>query len=224
MEPQADDGVARGFAAPSGGDRPCQIWLKSGPELLAVASCDGYSAAAEREQIRLGWCGFALAGLQAAVALGRPSEIVCAVSGKNLAAWSREDLAAMALSPRRPPLSATGLRRFIKGLGGCGDVRQIIPFIEPFLERRSTRELIAALWRYFLRRHPLETEIDMVAGELPGEWQLEFLLHRVVSSEEFRKGPGYPLPGPFDPDFPFGSHFPAAGAAGKTPPRPMKST
>ncbi len=211
-EPSVDGGVVHGFAAPSAGKRPCQILLRSGSELLAVASCDGYSAHAAREQVRLGWCAFALGGLHAAVALDQPAELLCAVSDRRLAAWSREDFENIRLNLPRPPLAVTGLRRFTRGLHGCADVRQIIPFLEHFLERRGPRELISALWRYFLRREMTEIEVDRIAADLPSEWKLEWLLHLVTNSDEFKAGLGYPLPGPFEADFPFGLDLLSAGA------------
>ena len=179
-----------------------------------MATCDGFSDEAAREGIRLGWCGFTLGGLPAAAALGQGAELLCAVSARPLAVWSRDDLAQIDLATRRPLLSVPGLRRYVNGLNGCGEARQIIPFLARYAERRPMRELIAALWRYFLRRPPLDSEIDKIVVDLPDEWKLEWLLDRVTSTDEFKAGPGFPFPGPFEPEFPFDRELAVAAAAG----------
>src|SRR5271170_1129574 len=117
-------GVVSGYAAPSHGPKPCLLELIAGRDILATARACGFSENALIANLRFGWCGFKLGGLDVAGALGRTVELRCAVSGLVIETWTSENLLHSLAAPR-PTMRVTELREFAQGLYGCSNLAQI---------------------------------------------------------------------------------------------------
>ncbi len=197
-----DGGALTGFAAPDGGPDPCLVELVCGGETLSMARAVGYSHSAAEGGLRLGWCAFVLGGLTSARSPEEAVEIRCALTARTLAAFSPRDLAGRS-DRERERTTVLGLRSFLGRLYGCLDVEQIRPFYEPFIAANTIRDCVKAAYEYFLRRTPSEIEIEGLAPHVPHPLTMDWIARLFIECDEFKAGPGFPLPGPFDPGFPF---------------------
>ena len=86
-------------------------------------------------------------------------------------------------------------------------MEHIRPFYETFIATHSVRECISAAYEFFLRRTPGESEIDGYEPRVPRPMTMDWFASLFLGCAEFSSHGGFPLPGPFDPAFPFGTEI-----------------
>lgn len=196
-------GTIEGHAAPDRGLLPCGLRLEAGRETVSSAEATGFSDAAARSGLRLGWCGFVIGGLAQAVAMDDDVTLKCAGSGAVLSKWSAASLTAMLLPAARRPLTVEGLIARSIAAGGCSDVRQVLPFAIGLARTRGREAFIKATYRYLLDRLPDAQAIDLPRGEEVDPGMVEACWQAVISSDEYTSVRRWGHAGPFQPSFPF---------------------
>lgn len=196
-------GTIEGHASPERGPLPCGLRLEAGLEAVSVAEATGFSDAAARSGLRLGWCGFVIGGLAQAIAMDDDVTLRCSASGAVLAKWSAASLTGSLLPTARRPLTVEGLIARSIAAGGCSDARQVLPFAVGLAKAEGREAFIEATYRYLLDRRP-----DAKAINLPGRDDLdpgiiEACWQAVMSSDEYGSVRRWGHAGPFQPSFPF---------------------
>ena len=113
-----------GVAAPSDGPRPCAVILSGGDRIFGVATAGSYSPKAKAAGVRHGWCGFAVTGVQHAMAVGLVGELRCAVTGRSLATIDDNEV-AQAVNIVRINISLEAMRRSIGSHISIADIDAI---------------------------------------------------------------------------------------------------
>lgn len=191
-----------GYAAPQSGG-PCLLRLSANDTPISFAVAGGFSAAAAKEGLRSGWCGFELQGLRAAIALGERVEIACAVSGRILKSVS---LDAEDMPP--PPsvtrsLSVEELLSEVRAPRGCPGLEQLLPFAMNHYRRHGAQSFRDMAYLTLFGRWPDEAAAHPDGEIVEDEKRISAYLDDLVWSEEFASKWAGQLPGPYHPDFRF---------------------
>jgi hypothetical protein len=193
----------RGLAAPEAGPRPSAVILTAGERVLGVSIASAFSEEAKVAGLRDGWCGFEVAGLQHALALGPRGEVRCAATNHSLITLDDDAIASAASAPHTD-ITVEALRSQALRENGTANEAAVWPFAEAFFQEKGFGAFIDALYAYLLGR-PCDKdgrshyEQSMAAGAAPQDIWLSLL-----ESEEFKNRGLKIIPGPFDPGFPFG--------------------
>lgn len=193
----------KGIAAPADGPRPCLIGLFAGDIPVSFARAARFSEAAEKNEIRLGWCGFQLPALDQAVALGGKIEVRCGVSGRSVMK-PNVDVSVFGTAGRlNRVLSVVDAMRLVREAEACPDRLRLEVFAREHFRQHGPRSFLSAAYQTVLGR-----EID--AGAL-AQWDhvsdhgalMTPFLERLAQSQEFVSMPYQVLPGPFQARFAF---------------------
>lgn len=193
-----------GFAAPTGGQKPCAVELVVGAETIAFSKAGRFSQAAYSAELRYGWCGFQLSGLSEAIALEGVVAVRCAVSGEVLHQFNREEVETLR-GVEAGSLSAMGLLRELRLSNGTTNLKHVLPFLNRYASTHGARDVVEVLYRYLLRRSADESGMQTWACRIEGgtpAWQIAEAIWDIAQHEKPLVSPV--LEGPFEPGFAFG--------------------
>ena len=196
-------GVVRGLAIPASGSLPCALALAAGPNVLAVAAATNFSSVALERNIRLGWCGFEVGGLNQAVATGHDVEIRCHTTGQVQVRWDGTTLASCLERQSRKHLTVQGMLSRLSSNITLADLDQVVPFALDLACRSGSRPFLRASYQYILRRWPEPEAESRFAGDYTTPQAIRELWNVLVNSPEATAARTPFLAGPFDPSFPF---------------------
>jgi hypothetical protein len=192
----------RGLAAPDGGLRPSAVMLVAGTRILGVSIASGFSEEANSYGMRLGWCGFELAGLQHALALGPCAEIRCAATNRSLITFD-DDAIAEAANSMTSLVTLESMRAAIQRDNGIEDPNAIWPFAEALFREEGVDTFLEACYRFFFDRSIDDEGRRHFKDFLIGGAQLREVWDILLTSAEFKDRLAQSSPGPFHPRFPF---------------------
>ncbi|WP_427790994.1 hypothetical protein [Brevundimonas diminuta] len=191
-----------GYAAPQSGG-PCLLRLSANDTPISFAVAAGYSAAAAKEGLRSGWCGFELHGLRSAIALGERVEIACAVSGRILKSMT---LDADDMPPAPGATRSLGVEELLAEVRQprcCPELAQLVPFAVNHLRRHGDQSFRDMAYLTLLGRWPDNAAPRPDSKIAEEEKRVATYLSGITASKEFAEKWGTQLPGPYHPDFRF---------------------
>lgn len=195
------DGILTGIAAPIGGSLPCQVGLFAGDVPVAFARAARFSQDAEDANIRLGWCGFHLPGLDQAMALGGPIEVRCGVSGAVLLKPKIDGGIFGDTVKSSRTLSVFDAIRLTREAEACPDVARLAIFGRDHLRLHGPRGFLTATYRTVLCREIDPTGLAMWDMAVDHASLVEEFLEDLTHSAEYLSLPVHTLPGPFQSGF-----------------------
>lgn len=202
FELQDHGGTVSGFAAPKAGVAPCLIKLSSDDTPIAFGRATRLNRGAATRGLRQGWCGFELAGLRQAFAVGDDVRLTCGVSGETLAQLPYSP----SLFPPEPvttrTLSTTDLTRLARSGEMCADVDDLVPFATAHYQSFGSRAFVEASYQTLLRRWPDNSAmgVEDADGEAL-EMAVTMYLRGIADSDEFQNLWVAEIPGPFHQAF-----------------------
>lgn len=193
-----------GYAAPERGPKPSVVELLVGDVLLGVSRASRFSQHAKAVKLRLGWCGFELAGVRLATALDGPIVVRCASSRAILSEFDREKI-----EPQQPvnrsSRNAMELLNELRLVNGTTDLSHVAPFILDFCAANGTATIIETFYRYFLRRSVDESGKQAWNDQINLGLNPIAFAERLIEHAQTEQANLQPiLQGPFEPGFPFG--------------------
>jgi hypothetical protein len=197
-------GKLAGFAAPAKGVSPCLIRLSSDDASIAFARATRHDADAARRGLRYGWCGFEIAGLRQAFAIGDTVRLSCGVTGETLAEIPFDASLFEAVTVTSRTLSVGDLTRLVRSGEMCADVDDLVPFAVSHYQHHGARAFVEASYQTLLRRWPDATapgvgDVDSESLELA----VAIYLRSMADSDEFQNQWSAELPGPYHDAFRF---------------------
>lgn len=201
FELQDQNGLS-GIAAPRSGLAPCLIRLSSDDTPIAFGRATRLNPAAETRGLRQGWCGFEIAGLRQAFAVGDDVRLSCGVSGETLAQLPFDPglFSPEGSAPRT--LTTLDLTRLARGGEMCASVGDLMPFALAHYRTFGERAFIEASYQTLLRRWPESSAPgcgDADSGNL--EMVVAAWLYSLADSDEFLNLWAAEIPGPFHQAF-----------------------
>lgn len=197
-------GVLAGFAAPARGLSPCLIRLSADEAPIAFTRATRHDPEAAARGLRHGWCGFEMAGLRQAFAIGDAVRLSCGVSGETLVQIPFDPALFQPQPVTARTLSVHDLTRLVRAGEMCADVDQLLPFALAHHQKYGARAFIEAAHQTLLRRWPDSSDPDL--EEIPGastEETVALYLHSLVEGLEFSSLWLAEIPGPFHDNFRF---------------------
>lgn len=201
FELQDQNGLS-GIAAPRGGLAPCLIRLSSDDTPIAFGRATRLNPAAATRGMRQGWCGFEIAGLRQAFAVGDDVRLSCGVSGETLAQLSF-DQRLFSSEPSTPhTLTTLDLTRLARGGEMCASVGDLMPFALAHYRTFGERAFMEAGYQTLFRRWPDNDAPGLGdASSSTLEMSVAAWLYNLADSDEFLDLWAAEIPGPFHQAF-----------------------
>lgn len=191
-----------GYAAPAGGsDAPCLVVLMADNTPIAYSRAARYSARAEADGRRLGWCGFHLPGRAMAMGMGDSVQIRCGVTDAVLAQPSFDPsvLETPGLGSRQ--ISVIDMVALSRQDESCADVDQLAVFARYHLQKHGVHSFLHATYQMFFGRDADNEVIDAWLKATDQDAEVDGFLKGIVDSSENKAKEFRHLPGPFQAQF-----------------------
>lgn len=193
--------VYTGYAAPAGGLAPCLVVLTSDGTPIAYSRAARFSARAEADGRRRGWCGFSLPGRAIAMGLGDSVQIRCGVTDAVLAQPTFEAALLEAPAPGVGQISVIDLVALSREGESCSSIEQLAEFGREHLRKHGLHSFLHATYQMFFGRDAENEVINAWLAAPDPEAEVETFLADVVDSEENARKSFRHLPGPFQSQF-----------------------
>lgn len=192
-----------GYAAPRSGRWPSVLKLVADNEPVAFIRAGQYSPDAMTDGFRFGWCGFEVAGLAEAFALGSKVELRCAATDHVLLDVNFNADVLQTAAPGTAEATPTQILEIARAGQDCTDIETIKPFVQRHRQVHGLHSTIDAAYRSLLQRGADSVALTSWSLENESDDDLIEMMEEITVSAEFIDRPRKYIPGPFHPSFGF---------------------